>query len=55
MRVVSFHLHDVCGQLKMSLAVMAILLPPLAMVKVLLTTLSLMLLQIPVLAALVIS
>ena len=55
MREGSSHLHGVCGQLKMSLAVMAILLPPLAMVKVLLTTLSLMLLQAPALTALVIS
>ena len=55
MRVGSFHLHDVCGQLEMSLAVMATLVSPLAVVKVLLTTLSLMLLQAPVLTALVFS
>ena len=55
MREGSFHLHGVCGQLKMSLAVMATLLSPLAVVQLLLSTLSLMLLQAPVLTALVFS
>ena len=55
MREGSFHLHDVCGQLEMSLDEMATLILSLAVVKVLLTTLSLMLLQAPALTALVIS